>query len=125
MGVTRVPGISSRPIRRRPSSVRTAASPPSHDLPGRQAFEGELEKFRQEQSDGSITGDEFFVVMRPVWPRDLIHASNGPDEILVRRPCVEFAPGRQPLAYIPVPLLLRPQFLVWRQRLVSAQTLRD
>ena len=27
--------------------------------------------------------------MRPVWPRDLIHASNGLDELLVRRPCVE------------------------------------
>ena len=33
VGVTRVPGISSRPIRRRPSSVRTAASPPSTICP--------------------------------------------------------------------------------------------
>ena len=40
VGVTRVPGISSRPIRRRPSSVRTAASPPSTICPAGRPSKG-------------------------------------------------------------------------------------
>ena len=50
VGVTRVPGISSRPIRRRPSSVRTAASPPSTICPAGRRFArsvGLCEKLRE------------------------------------------------------------------------------